>query len=95
MIDPLLNLIQEYRRQMKINNEADVDAADENSLAEETFWPSYNRLRTDPPHPTSHEGAMEAIRLVIHEEETCGNQPDLTVNVLRVALAFLDGEAGR
>jgi hypothetical protein len=30
---------------------------------------------------------------VIDEEETCGNQTDLTVNVLRAALAFLDGEA--
>lgn len=95
MSDPLLDLIHEYRRQLAINNEADVDAADEDALAEQTFRPSYNRLCTNPPAATSQEGALEAIRLVIHEEETCGNQPDLTINVLRAALAFLDSEASR
>jgi hypothetical protein len=95
MNDYLLDLIHEYRRQLVINNEADVDAADENALAEQTFRPSYNRLCTNPPAATSHEEAVEAIRLVIDEEETCGNQPELTVNVLRAALAFLDGEVSR
>lgn len=95
MSDPLLDLVQEYRRQLAINDEADVDdLAAEEALAEATFRPSYNRLCTNPPAPTSMEGALEAIRLVIHEEETCGGQSDLTCNVLRAALAFLDGEAG-
>jgi hypothetical protein len=94
MSDPLLDLIQEYRRQLAINNEAECgDLAAEEALADATFRPPYDRLRTNPPAATSHEGAVEAIRLVIDEEETCGNQTDLTVNVLRAALAFLDGEA--
>jgi hypothetical protein len=91
--DPLLELVQEYRQQMAINNSAEVDLDQEDALAQETFRPSYDRLRTSPPAATSYKGALDAIRLVIDEEETCGNQPDLTINVLRAALAFLDRQA--
>lgn len=55
--------------------------------------PSYNRLCTDPPAATSLEEAIAAIRLVADEEETCRNQPDLTVKVSRAALAFLKQSA--
>jgi hypothetical protein len=93
MSDPLLDLVQEYRRQLAIYVEApSLDTFEaEDAFAYETFRPAFDRLCTNPPTATSKEGALEAIRLVIHEEETCGNQPDLTVNVLRAALAFLDG----
>jgi hypothetical protein len=84
--------VNEYRKQMAINNAMDdVDAADEDALAEATFRPSYNRLCTNPPAATSYEGALAAIRLVADEEENCGGQPDLTVHVLRAVLAFLEG----
>jgi hypothetical protein len=92
MSDPLLDLVHEYRRQLAIYD-GKPDVPDEDAYACETFRPSFDRLCTNPPDATSREGAVEAIRLVIHEEETCGNQPDLTVNVLRAALAFFDGEA--
>lgn len=91
MADTLLSLIREYREQMTINNAADCDAGEEDALAEATFRPSYNRLCTNPPAATSVEEAIAAIRLVADEEDSCGNQPDLTVNVLRAALAFLEG----
>lgn len=92
MADTLLSLIQEYRKQLAINDATECgDLATENALAEETFRPSYNRLCTNPPAATSYEGALAAIRLVADEEENCGGQSDLTVNVLRAALAFLEG----
>lgn len=92
MADPLLALIQEYRKQLAINNETECgDLASEEALADETFRPPYDRLRTNPPAATSYEGAVAAIRLVADEEENCGGQPDLTVNVLRAALAFFEG----
>ena len=91
MSDPLLDLIQEYRRQLAIYDRK-PNVPDEDAYAYETFRPSYDRLCTNPPDATSHEGAVEAIRLVIDEEQGCGNQTDLTVNVLRAALAFLDEE---
>jgi hypothetical protein len=90
--DPLLVLIHEYRKQMAINNAVeDVDLADEDALAEATFRPSYERLCNNPPAATSFEGAIAAIKLVADEEETCGGQADLTVNLLRAALVFLEG----
>jgi hypothetical protein len=91
MSDPLLDLIQEYRRQLAIYD-GKPDVPDEDAYAYETFRPSFDRLCTNPPAAISHEGAVEAIRLVIDEEQGCGNQPGLTINVLRAALAFLDGE---
>ena len=94
MSDPLLDLVQEYRRQLAIYD-GKPEVPDEDAYAYETFRPAFDRLCTNPPHATTREGAVEAIRLVIDEEETCGNQPDLTCNVLRAALAFLDGEASR
>jgi hypothetical protein len=90
--DPLLALVNEYRRQLAINDKTECgDLADEEALAEATFRPSYNRLCTNPPAATSYEGAVAAIRLVADEEENCGGQPDLTVKVLRAALVFLEG----
>ena len=93
MADPLLALIQEYREQIAINDATDCEACEEDALANATFRSSYDRLCTDPPAATSYEGALAAIRLVADEEETCGQQPDLTVNVLRAALGFLEGVA--
>lgn len=92
MADTLLSLIQEYREQMAINNATDCEAYEEDALAEATFRPSYNRLCTNPPAATSLEEVAAAIRLVADEEENCGGQPDLTVNVLRAALAFFDAK---
>lgn len=91
MADTLLSLIQEYREQMAINNATECEACEEDAPAEATFRPSYTRLCTNPPAATSLEEVAAAIRLVADEEETCGRQSDLTVNVLRAALAFLDG----
>ena len=90
MADTLLSLIQEYRQQMAINNATECEAYEEDALAEATFRPSYNRLCTNPPAATSLEEAVAAIRLVADEEETCGNQPDLTIKVSRAALTFLE-----
>jgi hypothetical protein len=92
MADPLLALINEYREQLAINNATECgDLASEEAVADATFRPPYNRLRTNPPTATSYEGALAAIRLVADEEENCGGQSDLTVNVLRAALTFLEG----
>lgn len=92
MADPLLALIQEYRKQLAINDTTECrDIASEEAVAEATYRPPYDRLRTNPPVPTSYEGVVAAIQLVADEEETCGGQPDLTVNVLRAALGFLEG----
>jgi hypothetical protein len=94
MADPLLALIQEYRKQLAINDATECgDLASEEAVADATYRPSYNRLCTNPPAATSYEGTLAAIRLVADEEETCGGQPDLTVNVLRAALVYLDGRA--
>ena len=90
MADTLLSLIQEYREQLAINNATECDDGDEDALAEATFRPSYTRLCTNPPAATSLEEAIAAIRLVAGEEETCGNQPDLTIKVSRAALTFLE-----
>ena len=90
MAETLLSLIQEYREQMAINNATECDDGDEDALAEATFRPSYTRLCTNPPAATSLEEAIAAIRLVADEEETCGNQPDLTIKVSRAALTFLE-----
>ncbi|MGB3897007.1 MAG: hypothetical protein WA973_00455 [Mesorhizobium sp.] len=91
MAETLLSLIQEYREQMAINNATECgDLSEEDALAEATFRPSYNRLCTNPPAATSLEEAIVAIRLVADEEESCGNQPDLTIKVSRAALTFLE-----
>ena len=94
MAETLLSLIQEYREQLAINNATECgDLAAEIELAEATFRPSYNRLCTNPPAATSLDEVAAAIRLVADEEETCGGQSHLTVNVLRAALTFLERQA--
>lgn len=91
--DPLLALVRDYRVQIEAyNNPPDSMTKDEEAAyAASTFQPLYRTLCIAPPNATSLEGALEAIRLVVHEEVTCGSSEGLTVNVLNAALAYFDG----
>lgn len=92
MTDLLLDLVREYRHQIEVFNASppDMSIEEDDELAAATWQPHYERLCTAPPDATTLEGAVEAMRLVHDEQERCGSQPDLTINVLRAALAFFD-----
>ncbi len=96
MTDPLLDLVREYRHQIEVFNASppDMTAEEDDELVALTWGPHYERLCTAPPDATTLEGAVEAIRLIRWEEERCGSQPDLTINVLHAALAFFDEGRG-
>lgn len=90
MTDPLLELVRNYQSSMRAYNASPDDLYDDEDPALPAFEANYHRLCTAPPDATTLEGAVEAVRLVLEEERDCGNQPDLTINVLRAALAFFD-----
>lgn len=92
MTDPLLDLVREYSHQIEVFNASppDMTIKEDDELAAITWLPHYERLCTAPPDATTLEGAVEAVRLVHDEQERCGSQPGLTINVLRAALAFFD-----
>lgn len=92
MTDPLLDLVREYRHQIEVFNASppDMSFEEDHELVAVTWGPHYKRLCTAPPDATTLEGAVEAARLVHDEQKLCGSQPDLTINVLRAALAFFD-----
>lgn len=90
--DPLLELVQAYRRHHDAYNASNApDGSDEEVAMHDAWRAPYDQLCTVPPNATTLEGVTEAIRLVADEEENCGNQPNLTIKVLRAALAFFDG----
>lgn len=92
MSDPLLELVQDYRQQLAAFDRSPASLTDDEdqALAATTWVPLYERLCNAPPHATTLNGAIEAVRLVRDEEAKCGFQPDLTINVLDAALAFFD-----
>ena len=90
--DPLLELIREYQTQMAIYNASgDLTDAEDNALAEVTWHASYDRLCEAPPAATTQAGALAAVEFVRDEVEGCGYQPELFVNVLNAAAAYLQG----
>lgn len=93
MTDPLMDLIRDYRSSMQAYNASPADLPDKDNPTLAAFEANYHRLCTAPPNATTLDGAVEAIRLVHDEEAHCGHRPDLTVNVLRAALAFFEGRA--
>ncbi|WP_427026575.1 hypothetical protein ACP4J4_20370 (plasmid) [Aureimonas ureilytica] len=92
--DALLDLVNEYREGLAaFNASGDLSPQEDRALQAATWGAPYDRLCTAPPVATTLAGALAGIRLVADEEENCGQQPDLTINVLRAALAYFDGRA--
>lgn len=90
--DPLHQLVNEYTHHHAVFNSAKVEeGSDEYQALHDAWFEPYMRLGGTPPKATTLEGALAAIRLVADEEEKCGSQPDLTVNVLRAALSYFEG----
>lgn len=95
MSDPLLQLIQTYRSEFaRYNAELPDNASNEEAdrFADATFNPPFERLLYDPPAPTTREGALEGIRVVIEEAKTCSVPDELITGVLAYSLAFLEAE---
>lgn len=91
-IDPLHDLVNEYsRHHSAYNASSEPDGSDKEQALHTAWHTPYMQLAKQPPSATTLDGALAAIRLVAHEEERCGCQPELTVNVLRAALAYFDG----
>jgi len=91
-VDPLLDLIRGYRAAMQAYNASPIDLDDEDNPDFPGFAERYHRLCNEPPMALTMTGAIEAVRLVVEEEDKCGNQPDLTIRVLLAALAYFDSE---
>jgi len=93
-VDPLLYLVREYRHRLAVFDTSPLTMTDEEDAALAATWePLYEQLCFAPPNATTLKGAIEAVRLVRDEEAKCGNQPDMTVNVLNAALSYLEQEA--
>lgn len=91
-IDPLHDLVNEYsRHHSAYNASSEPDGSDKEQALHAAWHTPYMQLAKQPPSATTLDGALAAIRLVAHEEERCGCQPELTVNVLRAALSYFDG----
>lgn len=81
--DPLLALIEQYRRELAIYNLGQHNDGDD------AVWREpFEILCSDPPAPRTLRGALEAIRVVAEEAEDCGGQDDMTVAVLRAVDRF-------
>lgn len=92
--DALLDLVNEYRKELAVfNTSYGLSPEEDKALQAATWEPAYDRLCSDPPAATTLAGALAGFRLVADEEDNCGNQPDLTINVLRAALAYFDARA--
>lgn len=92
--DALLDLVNEYREGLAVfNASGDHSPEADKTLQAATWEPAYDRLCVAPPAATTLAGALAGVRLVADEEESCGSQPDFTINVLRAALAYFDGRA--
>lgn len=92
-VDPLVDLIAEYRRQMvdyDINCPDDSEGAD--AYAEVTFLPPMRRIENWSEPARTAQGAREALRLALQESENFMSS-DMTPPLLRSALAYLDGIA--
>jgi hypothetical protein len=81
--DPLLVLVEQYRRELAIYNSSDRDADDRSG-----WHDPFEILCSAPPAPTTLRGALEAIRLVAFEAEEGGGQDDMTVAVLKAVDRF-------
>ncbi len=88
MTDPLLVLIHEYQAAQA----ALIASPRDDDSMEEPFGKAYAALADNPPAPTTLEGAVAAVRLVMHEEKTCGSQEEFTVNMLAAALRYFEGK---
>ncbi|MEQ1943527.1 hypothetical protein ABMA32_14020 [Mesorhizobium sp. VNQ89] len=89
MTDPLVVLINEY----EAAKAALIASPRDDDSKEEPFGEAYAALADSPPAATTLEGAVAAVRLVMHEEKTCGSQEEFTVTMLAAALAYFDGGA--
>ena len=89
--DALHQLVNAYVSNHAIYNAAKVEeGSDEDQALYDAWHTPYMRLNENPPSATTLEGALAAICMVADEEENCGGQPRLTVNVLRAALAYFE-----
>jgi hypothetical protein len=91
-VDPLLDLITEYRQQVAVFAaipDDDLTKDSEPEYVAATYEPSMNDLLYRTPQTRSLAGVREAIRLAFTESGFCCI---LSENVLRSALAYLDGE---
>ncbi|MEF2551335.1 hypothetical protein VQ042_08145 [Aurantimonas sp. A2-1-M11] len=92
--DPMLALVNEYRKGVAAHNAAGDLPDDENeALAVATWHAFYEQFCTAPPVPTTDAGAIEAVRLVRQECSGCGYQPALIENVLAAVATFLEERA--
>ncbi len=90
--DPLVALIEEYRRGTAAFN-ARSAAEEWEGLTEVTYGPSMDRLCTSPPMPTSFAGAMHGIEFVLSEMADFIDS-DANEAVLKACAAFLRQHAG-
>jgi hypothetical protein len=81
--DPLLVLVEQYRREVAAYGLGERDEGDISGWNEplEIFC-------SDPPTPTTLRGALEAIRLVADEAEERAGQDDMTAAMLRAVDRF-------
>ena len=73
-LDPLLAVVTAYKAGLAT---FDIDPAErteeeDDALRDATWGPHYHALCVGPPAATTLAGALAGIRLVLHEEETCG-----------------------
>ena len=90
--DPLIALISEYRAGMAAFN-ARAGGEPWEGLTEETYAPSFDRLRWAPPQPTTFAGAMAGIEFVLSEMAAFIDS-DANEAVLRVCADFLRQHSG-
>jgi hypothetical protein len=82
--DPLLVLVEQYRREWTIYNSGEKDPDDRSGWND-----PFEILCSDPPAPTTLRGALEGIRLVVFEtEQVGGGLDDMTVAVLQAVDRF-------
>ncbi|RJT31893.1 hypothetical protein D3227_28050 [Mesorhizobium waimense] len=90
--DPLVDAIAEYNARAAefaaIPSDL-IDMGNEEAFVAATYGPAFDRLWKDCPAATSLQGVAEAIRYALKENCICSSSAE---NVLKSALAFLDGE---
>lgn len=90
-VDLMFETISEYRKQTAVFAaipDSVLTKASEPAYVAATYEPSLIELLDNTPETTSLAGVREAIRLAFAEDAFCCT---LSENVLRSALAYLDG----
>ena len=85
--DPLLQIVRAYEEGIAASNALPDEVDDP-----ETWRPHWEKLAKSPPTATTLGGAVAALRMLHHEEVTCGN-PAFTAPLLSAVLAYFEGGA--